>query len=79
MSTEPHVRVQQEDGARRLQQMLGLLPKNQQLMLQLYYKHDLNLKEIGDILGVTESRVSQLHSQATHRLKMQFQSSRDNL
>ena len=79
MSTEPHVRVQQEDGARRLQQMLGLLPKNQQLMLQLYYKHDLNLKEIGDILGVTESRVSQLHSQATHRLKMQFQSSRENL
>ena len=37
--------------------------------LSLYYEQDLNLKEIGDVLGVSESRVSQIHSQATHRIK----------
>jgi len=35
----------------------------------LYYEQELNLKEIGAVLGVTESRVSQLHSQAVARLR----------
>jgi RNA polymerase sigma factor for flagellar operon FliA len=35
----------------------------------LYYERDLNLKEIGDVLGVSESRVSQIHTQATLRIK----------
>ena len=38
-------------------------------MLALYYDEELNLKEIGAVLGVSESRVSQLHSQAAHRLR----------
>lgn len=40
------------------------LPEKQRLVLSLYYYEDLNLKEIGDVLAVTESRVSQLHTQA---------------
>lgn len=40
------------------------LPEKQRLVLSLYYYEDLNLKEIGDVLDVTESRVSQLHTQA---------------
>lgn len=40
------------------------LPEKQRLVLSLYYYEDLNLKEIGEVLGVTESRVSQLHTQA---------------
>ncbi len=40
------------------------LPEKQRLVLSLYYYEDLNLKEIGDVLEVTESRVSQLHTQA---------------
>ncbi len=40
------------------------LPEKQRLVLSLYYYEDLNLKEIGNVLDVTESRVSQLHTQA---------------
>src|ERR1700712_3834401 len=45
------------------------LPERQRLVLSLYYYEDLNLKEIGKILRVTESRVSQLHAQAIVRLR----------
>ena len=45
------------------------LPERQRLVLSLYYYEDLNLKEIGLILRVTESRVSQLHAQAIVRLR----------
>ena len=45
------------------------LPERQRLVLSLYYFEDLNLKEIGQILQVTESRVSQLHAQAVIRLR----------
>ena len=45
------------------------LPEKQKLVLSLYYYEDLNLKEIGKILEVTESRVSQLHTQAVSRLR----------
>jgi RNA polymerase sigma factor for flagellar operon FliA len=45
------------------------LPEKQRMVLSLYYYEDLNLKEIGDILEVTESRVSQLHTQAVLRLR----------
>lgn len=38
-------------------------------MLSLYYQEELNLKEIGAVLGVSESRVSQIHSQAALRLR----------
>ncbi len=45
------------------------LPERQRLVLSLYYYEDLNLKEIGKVLRVTESRVSQLHAQALARLR----------
>lgn len=45
------------------------LPEAQRLVLSLYYYEDLNLKEIGKILDVTESRVSQLHTQAVLKLR----------
>ena len=45
------------------------LPEKQRLVLSLYYYEDLNLKEIGKVLDVTESRVSQLHAQAVTRLR----------
>ena len=48
------------------------LPEKQKLVLSLYYYEDLNLKEIGRILEVTESRVSQLHTQAVERLRMKL-------
>jgi RNA polymerase sigma factor for flagellar operon FliA len=38
-------------------------------MMALYYEQDLNLREIGEVMGVTESRVCQLHTQAIARLR----------
>jgi len=50
------------------------LPERQRLVLSLYYYEDLNLKEIGKVLRVTESRVSQLHAQAISRLRAKLTS-----
>lgn len=66
---EPFSQLAATDLKAHLSEVIAGLPKNERLVLALYYEHDLNLKEIGDVLGVTESRVSQLHSQATHRIK----------
>ncbi|RLU00509.1 MAG: RNA polymerase sigma factor FliA [Ketobacter sp.] len=49
------------------------LPEREQLVLSLYYDEELNLKEIGQVLGVSESRVSQIHSQAAQRLRSRLQ------
>tara|TARA_R100001530_G_scaffold43219_1_gene32891 strand:- start:1418 stop:1693 length:276 start_codon:yes stop_codon:yes gene_type:complete len=53
-----------------LQQAVAQLPEKEQLMMSLYYGDGLNLKEIGLVLGVSESRVSQLHGQAVARLRV---------
>ncbi len=45
------------------------LPEREKLVMTLYYQEELNLKEIGAVLDVTESRVSQLHSQAIKRIR----------
>jgi RNA polymerase sigma factor FliA len=45
------------------------LPERERLVLSLYYDEELNLREIGDVLGVTESRVCQIHSQAVLRIR----------
>ena len=68
-ANEPHINVMRADMTSHLSHIIDALPKNERLVLSLYYEHDLNLKEIGDVIGVSESRVSQIHSQATHRIK----------
>jgi len=50
------------------------LPEREKLLMSLYYEQDMNLKEIGAVLGVTESRVCQLHSQAVARLRAKLKS-----
>lgn len=52
-----------------LAEAIGELPEREKLVLNLYYQDELNLKEIGAVLGVSESRVSQIHSQAAMRLR----------
>jgi RNA polymerase sigma factor for flagellar operon FliA len=54
------------------------LPEKQRLVLSLYYYEDLNLKEIGRVLDVTESRVSQLHTQAILKLKSKLRNHWDD-
>lgn len=68
-NTEPQANVMRADMWAHLAAVIDGLPQNERMVLSLYYEHDLNLKEIGELMGVTESRVSQIHSQATHRIK----------
>ncbi|GAA3905158.1 RNA polymerase sigma factor FliA [Halomonas cibimaris] len=59
----------------RLTAAIDALPEREKLLMALYYQEELNLKEVGAVLGVTESRVSQLHSQAVSRLRAKLHES----
>ncbi len=48
---------------------IGSLPEKERLVISLYYYEDLNMKEIGNVLGITESRVCQIHTKAVARLR----------
>lgn len=65
----PESRVQRESLRQHLATAISQLPERERLVMALYYDEELNLKEIGLILGVSESRVSQIHSQAALRLR----------
>jgi RNA polymerase sigma factor for flagellar operon FliA len=56
----------------RLIAAIDALPDREKLLMALYYQEELNLKEIGAVLSVSESRVCQLHSQALSRLRAQL-------
>jgi RNA polymerase sigma factor FliA len=56
-----------------LAKTISSLPEREALVLSLYYNDELNLKEIGAVLNVSESRISQIHSQALVRLKARMQ------
>ena len=57
-----------------LAQAITTLPEREAIVLSLYYDEELNLREIGEVLEVSESRVSQIHSQAMLKLKAKMQS-----
>jgi RNA polymerase sigma factor for flagellar operon FliA len=61
----------------RLADAISALPEREKLVIALYYYENLTLREIGEVLGVTESRISQLHTKAVLRLKSRLQG--DNL
>lgn len=61
--------IQDEHFRGVLVEAIDGLPERERLVMGLYYEQELNLKEIGEILGVSESRVCQLHSQAVSRLR----------
>jgi RNA polymerase sigma factor for flagellar operon FliA len=67
-----------EDFRAALAEAINELPERERLVMSLYYSEELNLKEIGAILKVTESRVCQLHGQALTRLKARLAGWRDH-
>lgn len=71
-STQPEVVVEQQDFMRALVASIDELPERDRLLMNLYYVEELNLKEIGEVLGVTESRVSQLLSSVVKKLRTQL-------
>jgi RNA polymerase sigma factor for flagellar operon FliA len=72
-SPGPSEEVEDQHFHLQLAQCIAQLPERERVVLALYYNEELNLKEIGDILGVSESRVSQIHSQAALRLRARLQ------
>lgn len=69
----PEDEVQDDNFQTALAQAIDSLPERERLLMSLYYNDELNLKEIGEILGVSESRVSQIHSQTVIRLRSKLQ------
>lgn len=65
----PFAALVDSEQRERLIEAIDALPEREKLLMALYYQEELNLKEIGAVLGVTESRVCQLHSQAVGRLR----------
>jgi len=61
--------LQKEDMQRIIAEAVASLPERERLVMALYYDEELNLREIGAVMGVSESRVSQIHSQAVIRLQ----------
>jgi RNA polymerase sigma factor for flagellar operon FliA len=66
---EPMAALQQEQFRDAVVAAVETLPEREQLVLSLYYEQELNLREIGEVLGVGESRVCQIHSQAVLRIR----------
>lgn len=73
----PDEEVARSQFRRQLARAIERLPQREQLVLSLYYERELNLKEIGAVLDVTESRVCQIHSQALLRLRSLMCAGRD--
>ncbi len=68
-SPDPFELVLKEEGKTFLAAAIESLSEKEKLLLALYYQEGLNLREIGDVLGVSESRVCQIHGRAIARLR----------
>ncbi len=66
---DPEMSLEQSEVREALAESISSLPEREKLVVTLYYYEELTLREIGEVLGVTESRVSQLHTKAILRLK----------
>lgn len=53
----------------RLQEAIAKLPEREQQVLMLYYQHEMTMRQVGELMGVGESRVSQIHSLAVKHLR----------
>jgi RNA polymerase sigma factor for flagellar operon FliA len=68
-------RLVESEHITHLRQLISRLPEQQRRVLALYYYEELNLRQVGEILHVSESRVSQIRSQALRRLKTEIAAS----
>lgn len=66
---QPFENLHNENFKKGLAEAIQGLPERERLVMALYYDEELNLREIGDVLGVSESRVCQIHGQALIRLR----------
>lgn len=78
-SLNPDVIVEREEIRRIIIQAITELPENEKKVIVLYYHNDLSFREIGAVLNVSESRVSQLHTKANLRLRAKLTSVRKGI
>jgi RNA polymerase sigma factor for flagellar operon FliA len=71
---DPQGLVDESELRVRIADAIAALPEREKLVVALYYYENLTLREIGEVLGVTESRVSQLHTKAVLRLRSKLSS-----
>jgi RNA polymerase sigma factor for flagellar operon FliA len=70
--SQPFSQTAHQEIIDKLGRLIEQLPSKEALVLSLYYTEELNMREIAQVLGVTEGRVSQLHSQAIKKLRKKF-------
>ena len=68
-SLNPHEKLEEKDIKKELEDALKRLPERERTIMVLYYHENMTLKEIGEAINVSESRISQLHAQAIMKLK----------
>ena len=76
---DPQAEAQASEVKDRLADAIESLPERERLVIALYYYENLTLREIGEVLGVTESRVSQLHTKAVLALRSRFAARTDEI
>jgi RNA polymerase sigma factor for flagellar operon FliA len=74
LAAEPQAEMAQTEVRELLGEAIARLPEREKVVVTLYYYEELTLREIGEVLGVTESRVSQLHTKAVLRLRSRLSS-----
>ena len=69
---EPFRNTALQELVERVAPLIDRLTPREKLVLSLYYTDELNMRETAEVMGITEGRVSQLHSQALTRLRKEF-------
>tara|TARA_B100000686_G_scaffold354743_1_gene466882 strand:- start:2593 stop:3354 length:762 start_codon:yes stop_codon:yes gene_type:complete len=67
--SDPHTQMRLTELKNIIAKAIDTLPEKERLMISLYYYEELTMKEIGEVLGITESRISQIHSKAVFKLR----------
>lgn len=67
--TAPDIMAQRHELADRIAGAVEQMPERLQLILSLYYQEECSFREVGEVLGVTEARICQLHAEAIHRIR----------
>jgi len=66
------IKIEEEELMEVIKKILKTMSEKEQLVIQLYYFEELSLKEISEILGVTESRISQIHKNVIKKLRKEL-------
>ncbi len=78
-SRQPEKNLLKKEAKNVLTRILRELPKNERIVLDLYYRKELKLKEIAEIMDLTESRISQIHKQAINKITKRYMQEYEHL